>query len=355
MKKFCVAIIIFLVSTILATWIMFGPLVKGAMSVKQLDEGIYFLEFSGDDGFDEFLERGGAADASGLAVYIAEFLSRGFLKQPAAEPQKQDFGCSTMAVVTTDGTRLMGRNFDWQNCQCIISKVNPKGGYRYISAFNPDFFGFGPDWKPERFTNQYLALATLFAALDGVNEKGLAVADHTAGENSETHQNNGKPDLTTTCAIKYLLKTAASVDEAVTLLKGIDFHSDIGNLHHLSISDASGRSVVVEWVGEKMVVTDTPIVTNHYLCPENFGAGRNEGDCRFEELQAIRDSLGTSMDGAQLLGAMSAVWQSWGQEPVTNGGTQWTALFNLTNPSADYIWQCDTTKRFHFDLLNTRK
>lgn len=246
MEKFCVAIIIFFGIYDSCHVDNVRPLVKGAMSVKQLDEGIYFLEFSGNDGFDEFLDRGGAADASDLGVYIAEFISRGFLKQPAAKPQKQDFGCSTMAVVTTDGTRLMGRNFDWQNCQCIISKVNPKGGYRYISAFNPDFFGFGPGWKPERFTNQYLALATLFAALDGVNEKGLAVADLTAGENSETHQNNGKPDLTTTCAIKYLLKSAASVDEAVTLLEGIDFHSDIGNLHHLSISDASGRTAFSE-------------------------------------------------------------------------------------------------------------
>ena len=350
MKKFIRTIIFFLLSAILVTWIMFGSLVKGAMSVTKLGEGIYSLEFSGNDGFDGFLEQGGASNASDLAAYITEFLSHGFAKQPAAEPQEQDFSCSTMSVVTSDGARLMGRNFDWQDCQCIISRVNPKGGYRYISAFNPDFFGFGPDWRPEGFANQYLALATLFAALDGVNEKGLAVADLTAGINAETHQDNGKPDLTTTCAIKYLLKTAASVDEAITLLDGIDYHSDIGNLHHLSISDASGRNVVVEWVGDKMIVTDTPIVTNHYLCPENFGAGRNEGDCRFEELQAIRDSLGTSIDRAQLLKAMSAVWQSWGQETVTNGGTQWTALFNLTNPSVDYIWQCDTTKPFHFDL-----
>lgn len=43
----------------------------------------------------------------------------------------------------------MCRNFDWQDCQCIISEVKPKGGYRYVSAFNPDFFGFGMDRKPE--------------------------------------------------------------------------------------------------------------------------------------------------------------------------------------------------------------
>ena len=76
----------------------------------------------------------------------------------------------------------MGRNFDWQDCLCIISKVTPKDGYKYISSFNPHFFGFGDDWKPEGFTNQYLALSVLFVALDGINEKGLAVADLMAGE-----------------------------------------------------------------------------------------------------------------------------------------------------------------------------
>ena len=350
MKKFFRITILLLISIAVVMWFMFGPLVKGAMSVDKLDEGIYCLEFSGDDGFDAFLERGGAADASRLAAYVTEFLSHGFAKQPVAQPQEQDFGCSTLSVVSADGTRLMGRNFDWQDCQCIIAKVNPKGGYRYISAFNPDFLGFGPGWKPEGFANQYMALATLFAALDGVNEKGLAIADLTAGQNAEIHQDNGKPDLTTTCAIKYLLKTAASVDEAIALLEGIDFHSDIGTVHHLSISDASGRSVVVEWVGDRMIVTDAPIVTNHYLCQESFGAGLLEGDHRYEVLEAIRDSLGATMDKAQLAEAMSAVWQSWSQEPVTNGGTQWTALFNLSHPGVDYIWQRDTTELFHFEF-----
>ena len=350
MKKIFKLTLCLLLSIVVVTWLLFGSLVKGALSVSKLDEGIYSLEFSGDDGFDALLERGGAADASQLAAYITEFLSHGFAKQPAAQPQKPNFGCSTLAITSADGTRLMGRNFDWQNCHCIIAQVNPKGGYRYISAFNPDFFGFGPDWKPEGFANQYMALATLFVALDGVNEKGLAVADLTAGNDAEIHQDNGKPDLTSTCAIKYLLKTAATVDEAIALLEGIDFHSDVGTLHHLSISDASGQSVVAEWVGDKMVVTDTPIVTNHYLCPENFGASLLEGDHRYEVLQATRDSLGTTMNKAQLLEAMSAVWQSWGQETVFNGGTQWTALFNLTHPSVDYIWQRDTTKQFHFEF-----
>ena len=350
MKKFIRNFVMFVVSAVLVTWLMFGNFVKGARSVRKLDNGIYYLEYKGNDGFDKFLEQGGAKDGYGLGAYITRFLSNGFSRVPEIDPQEQDYGCSTLAVNTPEGGRMMGRNFDWQDCLCIISKVTPKDGYKYISSFNPHFFGFGEDWKPEGFANQYLALSSLFVALDGINEKGLAVADLMVGE-GEIHQNAaGKPALTTTCAIKYLLKSAADVEEAVTLLEGINHHSDVGSLHHLSISDANGKSVVVEWVGEKMFVTETDIVTNHYLCEENFGAGKVEGDSRFEKLAAVRDSLGGCMSSSSLLKGMSAAWQSWSDPNVVDGGTQWTALFDLTGHYADYIWQRDTAKRFHFTL-----
>ena len=69
-----------------------------------------------------------------------------------------------------------------------------------------------------------------------------------AGDDEETHQRSDKPDLTTTTAIRLLLDRAADVDEAVALLGQYDMNSSIGSAHHLSIADASGRSVVVEYV-----------------------------------------------------------------------------------------------------------
>ena len=60
-----------------------------------------------------------------------------------------------------------------------------------------------------------------------------------AGDNAETHQETGKPALTTTSALKYLLNRAATVDEAVELLRGIDMHSDIGSAHHYAIAAVS--------------------------------------------------------------------------------------------------------------------
>lgn len=39
-------------------WSVFGEKLKAAQSVKKLEEGLYYLEYSGDYGFDAFLEKG---------------------------------------------------------------------------------------------------------------------------------------------------------------------------------------------------------------------------------------------------------------------------------------------------------
>ncbi|MBQ3656752.1 MAG: hypothetical protein II956_07905 [Bacteroidales bacterium] len=51
------------------------------------------------------------------------------------------------------------------------------------------------------------------------------------------------------------------------------------------------RSVVVEYVDNKMVVTETPAVANHYLCSEKLNAGLIEGDTRYSRLCGFYDIL----------------------------------------------------------------
>ena len=176
----------------------------------------------------------------------------------------------------------------------MILHTIPKRGYETITTFNVEFLGFGDDWLPEGFVNQYLALSSLFFALDGMNEKGLAIADLMAGDDAVTHQETGKPALTTTSAISYLLKNAATVDEALELLRGIDMHSDIGSAHHYAMADASGKSVVVEYVDNEMVVVDSPAVTNHYLCEQKLNETVDmiscAGNCRKQAARWIFDS-----------------------------------------------------------------
>ena len=332
---------------LLGGWLMFGPFVKGAMSVQKLDEGLYYMEYEGDDGFDKLMEKGGGRTSSELAGYTMWFLSKGFYPLPKPEPDSVKYGCSSLVARSPEGAVLMGRNFDFPFGAGIILHCRPRHGYESITTFNADFYGFGEGWRPEGFSNQYLALAGLFFALDGINEKGLAVADLMAGDAAVTHQDSGKPAMTTTSAIKLLLNRAATVDEAIALLRSIDMHSDIGSAHHYAIADASGRSVVVEYVDDEIVVVESPACANHYLCDAKLNVGLYEGDDRYDYLCARYAETGGTMDRQSLSSAIATV-SSPDNEPYL--GTVWTMLMDLTNPSVTYWSRRHFDKPFRFTL-----
>ena len=327
-------------------WLEFGPLVKGALSAEKMDDGLYYMEYKGDDGFDGLMAQGGFEKAEQMVSYIIEYLSRGHYK-PEVQTKKTDFGCSALTVKTSDGGVMMGRNFDFPSALGVILHTIPDRGYETITTFNVKFYGFGEDYKPEGFTNQYLALTGLFVALDGINEKGLAIADLMAGDSIETHQRTSKPDLTTTAAISYLLKNAANVDEALDLLRGIDMHSDIGSAHHYAMADASGRNVVVEYVNNEMVVVESPAVANHYLCDAKLNVGLAEGDDRYAQLCERYEQTGGVMNEKQLTEAIEAVSQ-----PEREGflGTAWTMVMDLKHPSVTYYSRRHFDKPLHFEL-----
>ena len=327
-------------------WMEFGPLVKGANSCVKLDDGLYYMEYRGDDGFDGLMAKGGFEYADQLAGYATEFLSKGHYK-PEIKTKEVGFGCSALTVHTPDGGMLMGRNFDFPSATGVIMHCIPDKGYETITTFNVQFYGFSKDFKPEGFKNQYMCLAGLFVALDGINEKGLAIADLMAGDTVQTHQRTSKPDLTTTGAIPYMLKNAANVDEALKLLKGIDMHSDIGSAHHYAMADASGRSVVVEYVDNKMVVVESPALANHYLCEQKLNVGLKEDDDRYDRLCQRFDQTHGVMNEKQLTEAIAAVSQ-----PQREGflGTAWTMVMDLSHPSVTYYSLRHFDKPFHFEL-----
>jgi len=330
-------------------WMEFGALANGAASCRKLDDGLYYMEYKGDDGFRELMARGGCADVSSIATYVAEFLSKGHFKPEKIDPPIKTVGCSTLAVSTPDGGRMMARNFDYPYGTALVVHTVPDEGYEAITTFSTDFFGFGDDYKPEGFANQYKALAGIFFALDGLNEKGLAVACLCAGDTEFTHQKSDKPDLTSTTSIQYLLKNAANVDEAISLLDGIDMNTDPGSAYHFAMADASGKSIVVEYVDNEMIVTETPFVTNHYLCEAKFQVGLSEYDHRHETLMAQYDSLGGVMNTQQLTEVIQSVAQKSEKEDFI-GGTLWTMVMDLTHPSVTYYSRRHFDKPFHFEF-----
>lgn len=353
-KKLFVNLAVTIVSAIVVTLVMFWPFLRSVCSVKEIEDGLYYMEFKGNDGFDKFLDKGGASNSAELAQYITKFLSRGFSKAPAAEPQSSDFGCSTIVGRTVDENAIMGRNFDWTESTAIIMHCKPKGGYEYYSVFNARLLGFGDEWRPNTFANKYVALSTLFCALDGINERGLAIADLMAGDYVETHQDNGGPDLTTSSAVKFLLSHAGSVEEALYLLQIIDMHSDAGMAHHYAMSDMYGRNVVVEYIDGELYFTDVPVVTNHYLCGSKINVGKLPGDDRHEKLLEHYISHYGLFTEDDMMSALQSVWQYPG-DPENPIATRWTEIFDNTDRTMLFVWNRNEEVRYRFKMDAKRK
>lgn len=218
-----------------------------------------------------------------------------------------------------------------------VIKTRPKDGYKSVSVVNLSFLGYNSELTPEELKNRVKILAVPYFPLDGVNEKGLAVGVLQI-QAPPTKQDTGKTDVGTTLAIRILLDKAANVDEAVELLKGFDMYASANGCYHLQIADATGKSVVVSYAENKMIVTekkgDFQCATNFYLHDVPFKYEK-QGLDRYEKLVDVlteKKGVLSKEDGMGLLNHVAII----STEPDEEGrvySTQWSSIYDLENPS----------------------
>lgn len=249
--------------------------------IIELEDGLSAVRYEGNYGFDEFLAQGGAASDQAVAEYLTSSISDGGLRVLLGG---NPFGCSTLSVAGQEGGYLFGRNFDWENCNAMIVSSKPENGYASVSTVNTDFIQAG-GLDTSRLPDQIQAIIGLYAPLDGMNEKGLAVSVNMIQDSDTISQDTGKPDITTTTAVRLLLDRAATVQEATELLNQYDLHASMGMMVHFAIADAEGNSVTVEYVENEMSVVETSVVTNFYLTEgEKYGIGTEQSHKRYNTL-----------------------------------------------------------------------
>lgn len=322
---------------------LFGDQVRAVKSVHEVAPELYEMTYRGDYGIDDFIKRGGVKSDSDLQPFLQEFLSHGLLPVQAGEPDVPDVGCSTLcAPLDADGGWLFGRNFDWaKKGNTIIIRTYPDNGYASISTSNLDFLGMPVPVDGTGIMQRMPVIAAIYVALDGINEKGLMVADLFAGDKEKTAQERGNLSVTTTTAIRLLLDRAATTDEAISMLSSWDMHSSIDWAHHIAIADATGHSVVVEWVDNEMIVTETPAVTNHYLTPLRPHVGIGPTEARRDTLCARLEAMPRmqSSDMKQLL-----------QDVSFEEYTGWSVIFNTSDLSATYYFRTDFLHPYTYSL-----
>lgn len=249
--------------------------------IIQLEDGLSAVKYEGDYGFDKFLEQGGASSDAEVVSFLSQKL---FSDMDRFSLEGQMFGCSTISVQDAEGSYLFGRNFDWNTCNAMIVHSVPESGYASVSTVNTDFIQIN-GLRLSDLLDNIQAMIALYAPLDGMNEKGLAVSVNMIQDVATISQSTEKPDITTTTAIRLLLDKAADVDEAIELLLQYDMHASMGYMMHLALADANGRSIVIEYINNEMVVTETPVVTNFYLAEgEKHGIGTKQSQERYNIL-----------------------------------------------------------------------
>lgn len=284
---------------------------KTLATLKMVEEGhFYTMEYRDDYHFDMFLSQGAGSDED-----VLQFIGKHVMDGHMTAWNLPKFACSTFSARLKSGDAIFGRNFDQEECMKMVLTTRPEKGYASLSVVNMKYIGFSRE-NPVTPENRHMLLSAPYAPMDGVNEKGLAVGILMIRQPS-TCQNRGNIKITTSTAVRMILDTCATVEEALERLAEKDMCASANVDFHFHIADMHGSSVVVEYINHEMRVLDNRYATNFLLTP---GLNVGNGHDRYETLEKTCAGNGGEFADAQeamdLLRAVSAK------------STRWSAVYN---------------------------
>jgi hypothetical protein len=284
----------------------------------------------------------------GPYVLASDFAER---YRPGAAGSKElpAYGCSLFAAVGDTVAPMFGRNFDWEYSPLLILFLEPETGYRSIISvdlaylFDRVIIGRLDAVSVEELLPVLSAPSLPF---DGMNEKGLAIGMASVDYESGYTADPNKRDVGDMCLMREVLESSATVEEAISLLEGINPVSQGGpNMHYL-LADRTPAAALVEYVNGAMHVfrssADTPwqLGTNF---PVVLTDGRPEGRCwRYDRIgRTLSDQGGdlSSLDAMALLRGVST--------PIT----QWSIVYDLAELTAYVVVNRDYGNVFAISLL----
>lgn len=163
--------------------------------------------------------------------------------------------CTRVVYLGPDGNVMTARSMDWKVDVATNLWIFPRGMQRNGEA--------GP--HSLTWTSRYgsvIASGYDISTTDGVNEAGLAANVLWLVESQYPAYDGKKPALTLAAWAQYVLDRFATVREAVDALRQEPFIPVTDNVPgeqriatlHLSLSDASGDSAIVEYIDGKQVI-----------------------------------------------------------------------------------------------------
>ena len=329
--------------------VFFGE-IRTLASFKQLNEHpFYEMTYYADYNLDEFLINGAATDDE-----LVSFVTKQILKGVSFDVNP-DGACSTFVATNLEDENLFGRNFDYVHSIGLIVRTQPKNGYESISLVNLNHLGLSLENMPTKnFINRVITLAAPYAPLDGMNEKGLAIGVLVI-EDGKVHQNTGKVPITTTSAIRMVLDKAATVDEAIELLKNYDMNSSGETGYHFQIADATGNTAVIEYINNEMHVLTKE---EGHTAATNFvlynGMNSGYGQDRYEKIKAKQEETNGIMSEDEAMDLLLSV-PAQGMREVEDGegipsDTQWSCVYNLDDLTLQICTTRDKSRTYNYSL-----
>jgi len=163
--------------------------------------------------------------------------------------------CTRVVYLGSDGYVITARSMDWKVDVGTNLWILPRGMARSGEA--------GPNSL--RWTSRYgsvIASGYDISTTDGMNEKGLVANLLWLAESEYPSQEPNKPGLALSVWAQYILDNYATVAGAVDVLQSDPFTVVTANVPgeerlatlHMSLSDSTGDSAIIEYIGGKQVI-----------------------------------------------------------------------------------------------------
>ena len=308
--------------------------IKSVNSIEKVTDDFYIMNYYADYKLDNMLEQGISTEEE-----LEDFLSANIFFGYSISGNESYYGggCTAFSVMTPEGKYISGKNFDYDPTEILLVYTHPEDGYASYSMVDLDIMGVGKknDVSSDSLFGKITMLSAPYLVCEGMNEKGVFIGIEEL-ETEAIHQDNGKTDLLLFLAVRAMLDKCVTVDECISLLGNYDIHTQFDTPFHLLISDANGKSVVVEWVDNQMNVLDHNYCTNFQLSDGKdywVGIGQDRYETVEKKLKETENILSIE-DAMKLLHDTRIEWNG-------EWDTEWSVVYNQSDFSVDVCIRMD--------------
>ena len=364
-----------LAAVAIAVACIWGGEIRTLGTIESVDGNPYLfkMEYKAPYDLDDVISKDVDSNAE-LLDYVVGRIGKGLpLKIKSTQVADENgematFNCTSFQAANADGKGfLFGRNYDYFKNPTMVTVSRPKKGYASISVSDMSHFGYSLEKLPESFMTRLSCLASIYAPVDGMNEKGLCTSIMALPKQA-AQQDTEKHNVGTTIIMRLWLDRCATVQEALDLLETVDVCHDaaVGSGYHYMVADAAGDCAVVEFDKDDgwktMIVRKGEddryfLVTNHLLSEKYYttepdpavGNPHSKSWWRYETAGAYLTAHDGSLTKAEAQECLALVhWKDFVWESGTVEDTQFSNVYDQSALTLDLRnWNAyDDTKHF---------